>query len=36
MSTFSLFSASGLVRLGGALAVLAALWLAVFWAVSLP
>ncbi len=36
MHSFSLFSLSGPARLGGALLLLALLWLAVGWAISLP
>jgi len=36
MIPFSLFNASGLVRLGVALALLILLWLAVCWSVALP
>lgn len=36
MRAFSLFSASGLARLGYALVLLVLLWIAVCWAVSLP
>lgn len=36
MRSFSLFPASGPARLSAALVLLALLWLAVCWAVSLP
>jgi len=36
MTPFSLFNASGLLRLALALVVLAMLWLATCWAVALP
>lgn len=36
MRSSSLFGASGLARLGYALVLLAILWLAICWAVSLP
>lgn len=36
MCSFSLFSVSGPARLGAALVLLALLWLAICWAVSLP
>lgn len=36
MHSFSLFSISGLARLGGSLLLLAVLWLAICWAISLP
>ncbi|SNY75136.1 hypothetical protein SAMN02744775_03293 [Enterobacter sp. CC120223-11] len=36
MIPFSLFNASGLLRLGVALLLMALLWLAIGWAVALP
>ncbi|KAF1370353.1 hypothetical protein C7387_2473 [Yokenella regensburgei] len=34
--SFSLFTSSGLARLAFAVLLLLLLWLAIFWAVSLP
>ena len=36
MIPFSLFNASGFLRLGVAILLLALLWLAIGWAVALP